>query len=57
MRYVLAAGGELQGFDLSSSFNVVSAVVRYQKPEFNIPIANDLFALTLPKDAKIQEIR
>ena len=57
VRYLLAPGGELQGFDLSSSFNVVSAVVRYQKPEFNIAIANDLFALTLPKDAKIKEIR
>lgn len=57
VRYVLTPAGELGGFDLTSTLNVVSAVVRYQKPEFNVPLANDVFALTLPKGAKMQEIR
>jgi outer membrane lipoprotein-sorting protein len=55
--YVRSGAGEIAGFDLAASLNVVSAVVRYQNPAFGEQLAGDAFSLTLPKGAKIQEIR
>jgi hypothetical protein len=56
VRYVWSPAGEIAGFDLTASMNVVSAVVRYQTPAFGVPLSTDAFTLTLPKGAKIQEI-
>ena len=55
--YVLSPSNDVQGFDLTASVDVVSAVVRYHDPASGVVLADDAFALTLPKGAKTQEIR
>ena len=57
VRYHRGADGALTGFDLTAPIALVSATVRYHEPAFDIPLPTSQFALTLPKDAKIQEIR
>jgi len=56
IRYVRNGRGELAGFDVSASLGG-GATVRYQNPGFAVPLAPDAFAFTIPKGAKIQEIR
>jgi hypothetical protein len=36
---------------------VLRASARYENPAFDVPLTSDLFRLTVPKGAKIQEIR
>jgi len=57
VRYVPTAGGDIGGFDLSTTLNTVAATVRYQNPELGVPLEPDAFVLTIPKGAKTQEIR
>ncbi|MBI1737397.1 MAG: hypothetical protein HYR51_19670 [Candidatus Rokubacteria bacterium] len=57
VRYHRAASGALTGFDLAAPLAVVSATVRYENPAFDVPLAASQFALTIPKGAKIQDIR
>lgn len=57
VRYLWTPAGEVAGFDLTSSLGVVAATVRYVNPSFGEPLNSDAFALTIPKGAKIQEIR
>ncbi len=57
VRYQRGAGGEVNGFELTTTPPVMSATVRYQNPQFDTPIASDAFALTIPKGATIREIR
>jgi outer membrane lipoprotein-sorting protein len=57
VRYERAASGEVSGFTLTTNPPLLSATVRYQDPRFDAPLASDAFALTIPKGAKIQQIR
>lgn len=57
IRYLRNARGEVGGFDLDASLGLASATVRYQNPSFAVPLGPDAFAITIPKGAKIQEIR
>lgn len=57
VRYHRGASGALTGFDLAAPLALVSATVRYQDPAFDVPIASTQFGFTIPKGAKIQEIR
>ena len=57
VRYQRGPGAELAGFDLTTAPAVVSLTVRYQSPAFDVPLGADAFALTVPKGAKIREIR
>jgi outer membrane lipoprotein-sorting protein len=47
----------LAGFTVSAVDRYVVATVRYRNAETGVDIAPERFALTLPKDAKIQPIR
>jgi outer membrane lipoprotein-sorting protein len=49
--------GALSGFDLTAANGYVGGGVRYRSFTENAGIDADRFALTLPKDAKIQSIR
>lgn len=49
--------GALSGFDLTAANGYVGGGVRYRSFTENAGIDADHFALTLPKDAKIQSIR
>jgi outer membrane lipoprotein-sorting protein len=57
VRYERDGSGGLRGFELTAPLAVLSATVRYQDPAFDVPLASSQFALTIPKGAKIQEIR
>lgn len=57
IRYVRNGRGELAGFDVSASLGLAGATVRYQNPGFAVPLAPEAFDFTIPKGAKIQEIR
>jgi len=49
--------GALSGFDLTAANGYVGGGVRYRSFTENAGVDADRFALTLPKDAKIQSIR
>ena len=49
--------GVLSGFDVTAGNGYLTGAVRYQSYSENIGVDTDRFALTLPKDAKIQTIR
>jgi outer membrane lipoprotein-sorting protein len=52
-----AGDATLDGLDVSAANGYVSGVVRYRSFTLNAGIDAERFALTLPKDAKIQNIR
>ena len=52
-----AGDAALDGLDVSAANGYVSGVVRYRSFTLNAGIDAERFALTLPKDAKIQNIR
>ncbi len=52
-----ADDGALSGFDVTAGNGYVTGAVRYRSYTENVGIDTDRFALTLPKDAKIQTIR
>ena len=47
----------MDGFDVTAALSMVKASVRYRNPEFGVQVSPDLFSLTVPKGAKIQDIR
>src|SRR5882724_9436837 len=49
--------GELTGFDLTAGNGYATGAVRYRSLTLNAGIDTERFALTLPKDAKINSIR
>jgi outer membrane lipoprotein-sorting protein len=49
--------GALTGFDLSAGNGYVTSAVRYRSLVVNAGVDAERFALTLPKDAKVQSIR
>jgi outer membrane lipoprotein-sorting protein len=49
--------GALNGFDVTAGNGYVTGTVRYRSFAENAGVDTDRFALTLPKDAKIQTIR
>jgi outer membrane lipoprotein-sorting protein len=51
------ADGSLSGLDVTGANGYVTANVRYRSLALNAGVDVDRFALTLPKDAKIQTIR
>jgi len=51
------ADGALTGFDLTAGNDYVTGTVRYRSLALNAGIDPERFALTLPKDAKINSIR
>jgi outer membrane lipoprotein-sorting protein len=55
--YERASGGELRGFDLTAMLGYITASVRYQNPVFRAELPDELFALAIPKTAKINDIR
>lgn len=57
IKYVHTARGDLAGFDLNASLGLATVTVRYQNPTFAVPLGADAFTFTIPKGAKIQEIR
>jgi outer membrane lipoprotein-sorting protein len=52
-----AEDGTLTGFDVSAGNGYATGVVRYRSLVVNAGVDAERFALTLPKDAKIQTIR
>ena len=52
-----AADGVLTGFDLTAGNGYVTGAVRYRSLSLDSGIDAERFALTPPKDAKIQSIR
>jgi outer membrane lipoprotein-sorting protein len=57
VRFHREAETRIAGFDLDAALGVLRASARYENPSFDVPLASDLFRLTVPKGAKIQEIR
>jgi outer membrane lipoprotein-sorting protein len=57
IRYDRDPDGEFRGFDLTAMLGWVKASVRYEAPTFGADVPDELFTLTLPKSAKIQDIR
>jgi outer membrane lipoprotein-sorting protein len=55
--YQRNADGVLTGFDATAVDRYVVATVRYRNAATGVGLTPDRFALTLPKDAKIQPIR
>jgi len=55
--YLRNADGALTGFDATAVDRYVAATVRYRNAATGVGLTPDLFALTLPKDAKTQPIR
>jgi outer membrane lipoprotein-sorting protein len=55
--YQRDGSGRLTGLDLSAGGNYVTATVRYRDPVWDAGVDPDRFAFTIPKGAKIQEIR
>jgi outer membrane lipoprotein-sorting protein len=52
-----ATDGALTGFDFTAANGYVTGAVRYRSLALNAGVDTERFALTLPKDAKIQSIR
>ena len=50
-------GGQLAGFDLAAAERQVTGTVAYRRLEMDVGVPVDRFLLTVPKDAKIQQIR
>jgi outer membrane lipoprotein-sorting protein len=57
VRYVRTSAGERNGFDLTSMLGYASATVRYRDPTFTAELPDEVFLLTIPNSAKIQQIR
>lgn len=57
IRYDRTPTGEMNGFDLTAMLGWISAAVRYEHPSFNVSLPDELFGLTIPNSAKIQDIR
>jgi outer membrane lipoprotein-sorting protein len=57
VRYLRNPRGEVTGFDLDASLGLAGATVRYQNPSFAVALGPDAFTFTIPKGAKIQDIR
>jgi len=55
--YRFDADGQLAGFDLSAGQGVVTGSVAYRELEIDGGVDPERFVLTLPKDAKIRQIR
>jgi outer membrane lipoprotein-sorting protein len=56
IRYERAPDRELLGFDLTATLGW-AASVRYRDPTFGAEVPDEVFAFTIPKSAKIQQIR
>jgi outer membrane lipoprotein-sorting protein len=55
--YQRDADGHLTGLDVSAGGDYVTGTIRYRDPAFDAGVDPDRFAFTIPKGAKIQEIR